>query len=242
MTPMTPRTRRYRWLLSENKRAWAAVIPTTIVAFIGSIITSLLTDRSVTEAFWQSILWGWTTFALAHSMMTWLAFRGLAGAELIEAVEFEERNRRTATGLMRRGWVRWMTGSEGAPSWSVQLSLMALIGLGALLLNSSLRTPVLMISGALLVAASWVNVWVMYALQYARLDVSGDVLTFPGRGIRNFTDYLYLSLATQTSFGPSDVTVDTVGARRTMMTHAAVAFAYNSVIMAMLVSLIMSGL
>ena len=64
---------------------------------------------------------------------------------------------------------------------------------------------------------------------------------FPGGGERSFTDYLYFSLMVQTTFGATDVAVESPGMRRAVMTHGVVAFVFNTVIVAMLVSLLLSA-
>lgn len=241
MAPVTSPPGKLSWLHDEAKRAWVAVIPTMVITFTLSTVMGFTSRGDVWQTMWQATLWGWASFAAAHALLTWVAFRGRTGSDLAAAVGLEEQRRRRAKGLMSIGWVRWLAGSESAPSWSVQLSLMALVGTGALLVNSSLRTPLLMLSAALLVAASWVNVWMMFAVQYARMDLKHPGLVFAGEGERSFTDYLYLALSAQTTFGPGDVVISTSDLRRTMMTNSVVAFLFNSVILAVLVSLILSG-
>ncbi|NLT29051.1 MAG: DUF1345 domain-containing protein [Propionibacterium sp.] len=185
------------------------------------------------------MLWGWSVFALFQSLSTWLAYRGRSGDRLRAAVASADRSERR--GLSRFALVRWFTGTGSAPSWSVQVSAMALIGVGALLVNSSMRTPVLMASAAVLVVASWVNVWIMFAVQYVRADFTATGFQFPGEGPRSFSDYLYVSLGAQTTFGTTDVSITTTTMRKLSMNHTLVAFAFNSVILAMVVSLILGG-
>ena len=50
-------------------------------------------------------------------------------------------------------------------------------------------------------------------------------------------DYLYFAIAVQSTFGTTDVNVTTRDIRRTVMVHNCLAFVFNSVIIALIVSL-----
>ena len=78
-------------------------------------------------------------------------------------------------------------------------------------------------------------------VHYARLDIRTRVFSFPGGQLREFVDYLYLALAVQTAFGTNDVSVTSVAGRRAVMGHSALAFLFNSVLIAMIVSLMLGS-
>lgn len=131
---------------------------------------------------------------------------------------------------------------DPAPSWSVHVSILALLVVGGILVTPALRasSTVLLIAVAMVVA-SWANVLVAYSVHYARLDTRASGFSFPGGQTREFVDYLYLALAVQTTAGTSDVQATTVRARRAVMGHSALAFAFNSALIAMIVSLLLGA-
>lgn len=55
-------------------------------------------------------------------------------------------------------------------------------------------------------------------------------------GQHGFADYFYFSLTVATTFGATDVDVMTTRMRRTVTGHAALAFLFNTVIIALLVT------
>ena len=92
---------------------------------------------------------------------------------------------------------------------------------------------------------SWINVVVMYAVHYARLDLTGGrrSFTFPDDDAeRSFADYVYLAVGAQATFGVTDVSTATSQARRLLTGHSLIAFLFNTVIIALVVSLLVANL
>jgi len=142
----------------------------------------------------------------------------------------------------RRYWRRSTHDSYQVPSWSVHVSILALLVVGGILVTPALRGSQSVLFVALaMVIGSWVNVLVSYGVHYARLDIRTRVFSFPGGQLREFVDYLYLALAVQTAFGTNDVSVTSVAGRRAVMGHSALAFLFNSVLIAMIVSLMLGS-
>lgn len=77
-----------------------------------------------------------------------------------------------------------------------------------------------------------------YAVQYAREDIHRPGLKLGGSQPPLFDDYLYQAITVSTSLAVSDVTATTTAMRRLVRSHALVAFAFNTVIVALLVSLL----
>ena len=179
-------------------------------------------------------------FILVYTWLTWRAFHGLGGADLrreVLASVHAERREGWRARLMRRSF-----GVGSAPSWSIQLSVFALGVCLVLATNPQARAiPWALVGCIVAVVVSWCNVVLSYALHYARLDLTEGGLEFPGTEERAFSDYLYHSLNGQVTFGTTDVSVTTRQMRRAMMVHALVAFAFNTVIIAILVSLLLAG-
>ena len=62
--------------------------------------------------------------------------------------------------------------------------------------------------------------------------------TFPGRRTNAYADYVYFAIGVATTFGATDVSVTTPEMRRIVNLNVIVSFVYNSVIVALLVSIL----
>ena len=132
--------------------------------------------------------------------------------------------------------------SGTGPTIAVQWSMIAIAAVLAFTLwPNLLREPVTVWFSILVVAASWTVTVVAYAVHYARLDAHVGGLVFPGEGDRVFADYLYLAVQVQTTFSTSDVSPTTTTARRLVTGHTVVSFAFNTVIIAMLITVLFLG-
>ncbi len=226
---------------------WRRTVTATIGAFVGASLGVAAAYATWTPppsvGGWLATLMAWLLLALIHAGLTWWVFRRRSGDDLRRALRAAFPDR-VAGGDGAHAPARpWFSSNGDAPSWSVTLSLLALMGVGALVLTPALRElSVFLALGVLLVVASLVNVVVMYAVQYALVDHARPALEFPGEQERSFEDYLYVSLGVQTMFGVSDVTVLTTRMRRIVNGHSVIAFVFNTVILAMLVSLLVAGL
>lgn len=186
------------------------------------------------------VLTGWALFAGIHALLAVWAYGSLAGDELRRALASPDQ--RDVPEDVHRRFLRVLVTGGGVPSWTIQLALLALCVSVVLGITPSLRQiPGILPSGIAVVATSWVSVVIEYALHYARIDQTRGGLEFPGVEERGFDDYLYQALAGQMTFGSTDVAVTTREMRRAVMTHALVAFAFNSVVVAILVSLLLSA-
>lgn len=235
----------------ETRRALVSAIGATIIT--GGLESVWLTREPAlrTHAWAVGCVLAWTLFAAGHTLLTYWAYRDTGpthfAAERAAAAERIVQDReapswwRRLLGWCRGLWHRWWRSGNDAPSWSVQVSVLALIVVALIMVTPALRESQGLLFAALaMVASSWANVVVMYAVHYARLDTEHPGLRFSGDEPRRFVDYLYLAVAVQTTFGTTDVEVRTQRFRRTTLTHAVLAFVFNSVIVAMIVSLLLS--
>lgn len=95
---------------------------------------------------------------------------------------------------------------------------------------------------ALLVVGAWSTVVLTYSVAYLMQDArSGHrELSFPGEAERrSWTDYLYFSAGISTTFASTDVSVLTPRMRRTVTGHSILAFGFNTVVLAAVVSLLL---
>lgn len=90
-----------------------------------------------------------------------------------------------------------------------------------------------------MVAASWINVAVCYAIHYARADLADGGLEFPGKDHPSFVRYLYLGISVQATFGTTDVSITTDQMRRIVSSQCILSFIFNSVIVAVIVSMLL---
>jgi uncharacterized membrane protein len=94
---------------------------------------------------------------------------------------------------------------------------------------------------AAVVTTSWLVTIASYAVHYARVTATVGGLTFPGDSKVVFWDCVYLATQVQTTFSSSDVVVETTLTRRIVSGHTLVAFAFNTVIIALLIAVLFLG-
>jgi uncharacterized membrane protein len=127
------------------------------------------------------------------------------------------------------------------PTISVQWSGLAIVSVVALALSPELRQPLVVSLSAAVVTTSWLVTVVSYAVHYARVTATVGGLTFPGdRGVV-FWDCVYLATQVQTTFSSSDVVIETTLTRKIITGHTLVAFAFNTVIIALLIAVFFLG-
>lgn len=133
--------------------------------------------------------------------------------------------------------------SGTGPTIAVQWSIIAIAAvLTFTLWPGLLSQPTTVTLSILVVAASWAVTVIAYAVHYARFDAATGALDFPGKAAgRLFGDYVYLAVQVQTTFSTSDVSLLDVHGRRLVTGHTLVSFAFNTVIIAMLITVLFIG-
>lgn len=133
--------------------------------------------------------------------------------------------------------------SGTGPTIAVQWSVIAIAAVLAFTLwPGLLHEPTTVLFSILVVAASWTVTMIAYAVHYARYDARTQALAFPGTSSdRVFADYVYLAVQVQTTFSTSDVSLLDTGSRRVVTGHTLVSFAFNTVIIAMLITVLFLG-
>ncbi|MEU4179329.1 DUF1345 domain-containing protein [Streptomyces sp. NPDC026589] len=89
-----------------------------------------------------------------------------------------------------------------------------------------------------LVVIAWTCVVVAFAVAFQadNLVENEAALDFPGAGSAAWADYVYFAVAVMTTFGTTDVNVTSRAMRRTISANAVIAFVFNTVTVASLVS------
>jgi uncharacterized membrane protein len=101
------------------------------------------------------------------------------------------------------------------------------------------------ILGFVAISVGWFLVHTLYTFRYAHLywhDEDGDGtenggIKFPGTDAPSDWDFAYFSFCLGTSFAVSDPQVTETRVRREVITHSIISFAYNSVIVGMVINL-----
>jgi uncharacterized membrane protein len=100
--------------------------------------------------------------------------------------------------------------------------------------------PLLIWSGVAIVGSAMIII-VSFAILYARTDAEAGGFTFPGGDAPRFGDYLYLAVQVSTTFGGSDVDITSTRARRAVSAQSLIAFTFNTVLVALFVSVLLRG-
>ncbi len=124
------------------------------------------------------------------------------------------------------------------------VSAIAIIGHGPLV-QSDLERWEAYFLGILAISLGWFLVHTIYTFRYAHLywyDDDGDGtqcggINFPGTEQPSDWDFAYFAFCIGTSFAVSDPQVTESRVRREVITHSIISFAYNSVIVGMVINL-----
>lgn len=124
------------------------------------------------------------------------------------------------------------------------VAAIAILGHGPRVQNATERWEAYIL-GFVAISAGWFLVHTVYTFRYAHLyyfDDDGDGqacggIRFPGTPEPSDTDFAYFSFCIGTSFAVSDPQVDDTRVRREVIVHSIIAFAYNSVIVGMVINL-----
>jgi len=177
-----------------------------------------------------SMLLVFVVYFVVYQLLTQRAFGRADPAQLVAWTRATTpRDRRSRRLLL------W-TGS-GARSWAVTAALLALAAVVAVLVVGELRRePMILVASFLVVVTSWTMVAFTFAVAYLRLDAEQGGLEFPGGDSPVWSDYVYLAVQVNATFSSSDVDATTPAARSLVTTHTLLAFLFNTVIVALLVS------
>lgn len=228
-------------MYNDDVRSWVAVVPCLIpFAFLGAL--GINDPDRPTMALVEVPLMLWTVFCVAYLALTVVVFKNLNSGPFHLAVAKPKKSKRNpVTRALSMG---------GSLSWALQGSLVAIVAV----LVVSVRPPseqsdALKILAVCCVISSWLLVMVSQALAYARLGARAragetDVespLTFRGTPAADFSDYLTLAATVSSALAPQGVEVSGRQARSVVRTHTVLAFIFNSVVLAVLVSMLITS-
>jgi uncharacterized membrane protein len=203
-----------------------AAIAAVLFALSGPPPVSATADTIILAAFAFS-----SASSIAYVILTFAVFQNVDAKTLarwLSATAVSGRRSRVAAEIAGTG-----------PTIAAQWSVVAIVSVVALTLFPELLNNgyVIGLAGAV-VASGWLVTVISYAVHYARLTATFGGLEFSGKKGTVFWDCVYLAFQVQTTFGASDVGVTTTLARRIVTGQTIVAFAFNTVIIALLISVI----
>lgn len=220
--------------VSRSLMMFAIVVPITLIVPVALLFTGL--ETNIREASVSALLIAWATIGLASTIITVLVFRKADAAEL-------RRWLRATTPRSTSGKLQLEFSGASALGFAISGSAIAVAAVLLLSLNPEFRDePIIVGSGIAVVVCSLLMTITAYAVRYAREYAdAASCLDFPGDREPIFTDFLYLSTLVSVSFSGSDVQVRSTKVRRIMLMHSLISFAFNTIIVALLVSVLVTS-
>lgn len=171
-------------------------------------------------------------YVLAYTILTWRIFAR------VDANVFRQRMAARMAG--RRPAMQRLLPNGDGPSFAISSTIIAFFvvllipHIQAFELDDWLLVPI----SLTILLSCWGLSVLSYALHYAQHDLATPSFEIPGDRTRAFEDYVYFSIGVATTLGVTDVNVTSPTMRRTVNFHVIVAFLFNSVVVALLASIL----
>jgi hypothetical protein len=224
-------------LASDGARYVVSLAVTAAAAAAyGAVAATPTTGGAVTLGFITTAYFGaWSIYSLLYAGLTWSVLRAADGESLASWLAEDRSARR------RRRRLETLAGTAG-PLGAVSFCTVAIAAVVVAAVLPGLRHDlVVVVLAVVVVASSWLLIVTVYAVHYARENAQHGGLEFRGSevdGPPSLADYAYVAIQIGTAYNGADVTVTSRSMRRTVSVHAVVAFVFNSVLIALLVSLL----
>jgi hypothetical protein len=173
----------------------------------------------------------WIGFAVSYLALGFRAFARCDRAELVRRV--------LATPLPASRLRRWLLAGGGI-GWPIVIASVAFFTIITAVLKRGQSTSLVLALAAFTVVTCWMVITFSFALQYARRDIEQGGLRFAGSSEPVFTDYNYLAIGCSATFGVTDTTVLSSSMRRVVSVHSVLGLLMNTVVVAVLLSIIVS--
>jgi uncharacterized membrane protein len=169
-------------------------------------------------------------YFVVYQLLTWGALRRADARQLANWARLTNPRSRSERRLL-------LLSGSGARTWAATAAGSALLTVLLVLLVPELRGNAGILAASLLVVtSSWSVLAQAYALAYLRLSAEEGGLEFPGGAAPVWSDYTYLAIQVNATFSSSDVEVTSTRMRRLVTGQTVLAFVFNTVILALLVS------
>lgn len=215
----------HRWLSEGRRSAVSLVIAvcTAVVLPMDSVVRISAMDVGVFVLF---------AYLVPYLAITLTAFLRVAPERVRSWAHREAR------GTFMQRYVLGTAPGPGASLFIAAAALVvAVVWLPGRLATTFSALPRTLMAFALVVVA-WICVVVAFAVTFQADNLVEDerALDFPGEGTPAWADYVYFALAAMTTFGTTDVNVTSRDMRRTVAANTVIAFVFNTVTVASLVS------
>ena len=174
----------------------------------------------------------WIGFAVSYLALGLRAFARCDRAELVRRV--------LARPLPASRLRRWLLAGGGGIGWPIIIASVAFFTIITAVLKRGQSTSLVLALAAFTVVTCWMVITFSFALQYARRDIEQGGLQFAGSSAPVFTDYNYLAIGCSATFGVTDTTVLSSSMRRVVSVHSVLGLLMNTVVVAVLLSIIVS--
>ena len=180
----------------------------------------------------------WPVYGAIYVGWSLRAYGRLGGAELNASARRETRE--------QRRWYQRLAGYSGTTDSTITAAIMAVVVTLLIAQREQFREdPVYVVLALLTVASSWVLLVFAFAQAYLRLAASsapGEHLSMPFTDSPRFGDYVVLAVLMSTMAATVSARFSSRSAWRLAGANVVIAFVFNSVIIAMMVSLLFGGL
>jgi uncharacterized membrane protein len=204
------------------------------LAALGLGLAGYFTAATFTGSSHFSLLAGWDLFALTYIAVSVAVFLRIPQEKIRERCSDEDLRSWLLFLLViiacMAGLVTVTSLLGSREEWNVPSWLGSLVGIGA-------------------IAVSWIMVHTSFTFRYAHLYYGDDNrkfaqhargLTFPEDEEPDYFDFAYFSFVIGMTFQVSDIVITAKGVRRLALVHSLIAFVFNTVVIALTISEIVS--
>jgi uncharacterized membrane protein len=222
-------------------RTYISLLASVIVTVPAVMVIPLVTDVDLSDParlVMTIYVISWPLYTAFYLGWSAIVYSRLNAATLRQATVLDDRRERRP--------ISRIIGLSGATATTISAATLAVIATVTISQQSALRSEPVYIGLALVtVASSWAQMVFAFTQSYLRLGASDDRethFTFHIPGTARFDDYVTLALlvSTMAATVPADIT--SRRAWRVVRTNVVIAFVFNSVIIAMMVSFLFGGL
>jgi uncharacterized membrane protein len=185
----------------------------------------------------------WDVWALTYLALTWFLIFRSSPRQTQQWARVQQRAK--GGRLLSMAMALFLVGRTGSLLFIAIVSQMGLVAAVVLLpqvRDGNLTSVPLIALNALGVVAAWAVLNTAYALYYAYMYYGDEErpggLEFPGDKEPGKLDFAYLAFTIGTSFAASNVKVTSRSSRRVVLGHAILSFAYNTVLIAVVINVI----
>ena len=234
-----------RRLASEQVRQTVALVIAIAVSVGVGIVSDIfpfswaqpVEHWIVNATVWLSVLYA--TASLSYAILTVIAFTGEVGEDLAALVRAT-----SPTSVEERRRMRWLGIDEFTNAFSY--AFVALTIVVTVLFTPALKASVGPTVAALAtVIGAWTMILVSFAVRYLRAwagDADAVTVTEQGEEPIAFSDFIWLAAQLSTSYSAGQIQLRSRELRRAGTAHVILAFAFNSTIVVLLVSVALPAL